>query len=67
MLAYIKSHYSCTNVRKMMCNNFKLNLVNMNAYTKFGEILSIRSQDFERKLFFLLKSRAITLVQMCEK
>ena len=28
----------------MMCNNPKINLVNMNAYIKFGEILSICSQ-----------------------
>ena len=32
-----------------MCNNPKLDLVNMNAYIKFGEILSISSQDIERK------------------
>ena len=43
-----------------MCNNPKLDHVNMNAYIKFGEILSIRPQDIERK------SRAITMVQMCE-
>ena len=33
----------------MMCNNPKLDLVNMNAYIKLGEILSICSQDIERK------------------
>ena len=32
-----------------MCNNPKLDLVNMNAYIKFGEILSICSKDIERK------------------
>ena len=32
-----------------MCNNPKLDLVNMNAYKKFGEILSICSQDIELK------------------
>ena len=32
-----------------MCNNLKLDLVNMNAYIKFGEILSIVCQDTERK------------------
>ena len=36
-------------MRKMMCNNPKVDLVNMNAYIKFGEILSICSQDIERK------------------
>ena len=33
----------------MICNNLKLDLVNINAYTKFGEILSFCSQDIERK------------------
>ena len=35
-----------------MCINPKLDLVNMNAYIKFGEILSIGSQDIERKRNF---------------
>ena len=33
----------------MTGNNPDLDLVNMNAYIKFGEILSIYSQDIERK------------------
>ena len=33
----------------MTGNNPKLDLVNINAYTKFGEILSFCSQDIERK------------------
>ena len=33
----------------MTCNNFNLYLVNIIAYTKFGENLSFRSQDIERK------------------
>ena len=33
----------------MMCNNPKLDLVNINAHIKFCEILSICSQDIERK------------------
>ena len=32
----------------MMCNNPKLDLVNMNAYIKFGEILSNGCQDIEQ-------------------
>ena len=32
-----------------MCNNPKLDLVNMNAYIKFGENMSSNSQDIERK------------------
>ena len=40
---------SGTNVRKMIFNNPKLDLVNINAYIKFCEILSIRFQDIEWK------------------
>ena len=36
----------------MTRNNPKLDLVNMNAYIKFGEIMSICSQDIEWKLNF---------------
>ena len=32
-----------------MCNNPNVDLVNMNAYIKFGDILSNFSQDIERK------------------
>ena len=49
ILELIKGHYSCTNLRKMKCNNPKLDLVNMKAYIKFGEILSICSQENEQK------------------
>ena len=34
---------------KMMFDKFKLNRVNVNVQTKFGQILSIHSQDIERK------------------
>ena len=33
----------------MTGNNFKLDLVNVDVHTNFGNILSIRSQDIERK------------------
>ena len=33
----------------MTYNNPKLDLVNMNVYMKFGEIMSICSQDIERR------------------
>ena len=36
----------------MMCNNPNVDVVNMNAYIKFGEILSICSQDIEWKRNF---------------
>ena len=50
ILAYIKGHNSGTNVQKMTCNNPNVDLVNMNAYIKFGEFLSFCSQDIEQKL-----------------
>ena len=34
----------------MICNNLKLDLVNMKTYIKFSEILSICSQDSMRKM-----------------
>ena len=46
---YLKSHNSGTNLRKMTCNNPKLDLANINAYINLGEILSIGSCDIERK------------------
>ena len=39
-------------MQKMMSNNPKLDLAKMNADITFGEILSIGSQDFERKRNF---------------
>ena len=48
-LAQIKGYNSGTNLRKMICSNANLDLVNMNAYIKFGETLSIRFGDIEWK------------------
>ena len=45
----IKGHNSVKILRKMTGNNPKLDLVNVDVQTKFGRILSIRSQDIERK------------------
>ena len=53
ILALIEGHNSGINVRKMKCiENPKLDLVNMNAYIKFGENQSICSRDIERKINF---------------
>ena len=41
----IKGCNSVANLQKMMLYNPNLDLVNDNLYTKFGHILSIRSQD----------------------
>ena len=47
----IKDHNSVRNLRKMTGNNPNLDPVNINAYTKFGKILSFCPQDtcIERK------------------
>ena len=49
ILMSIKGRNSVQTLRKMMGNNPKLDLVNVDVHTKFGRILSIRSQDIERK------------------
>ena len=45
----IKGLNSVKILRKMTVNNPKLDLVNDDKHTKFGRILSIRSQDIEQK------------------
>ena len=49
ILMSIKGRNSVKILRKMTGNNPKLDLVNDDVHTKFGWILSIRSQDIERK------------------
>ena len=44
-----KGHNSVANLQKMTLYNPNLDLVNANVYTNFGLILSIGSQDIERK------------------
>ena len=48
ILKSIKGRNSVKILRKMS-NNPKLDLVNVDVHTKFGQILSICSQDIERK------------------
>ena len=48
-LTSIEGHNSAKILRKMTGINPNLDLVNINAHTKFVQILSIRSQDIERK------------------
>ena len=47
ILTSIKGHNSVANLRKTTIYNTDVDLVNDNVYTKFGLILSIRSQDIE--------------------
>ena len=49
ILTSIKGCNSITNLRKSMPYNPNLDLINVNVYSKFGKILSIHSQDIERK------------------
>ena len=49
ILTLIKGHNSIKILGKMTGNNPKLDLVNVDVRTKFGRILSMRSQDIERK------------------
>ena len=50
ILTSIKGCNSIIIWRKMTGNNPKLDLVDVDVHTKFGQILSIRSQDIEPKL-----------------
>ena len=45
----IKGLNSVKILRKMTGNNPKVDVVNVDVHTKFGRILSIRSQDIEQK------------------
>ena len=47
ILISIKGRNSVANLRKTTIYNTDVDLVNDNVYTKFGLILSIRSQDIE--------------------
>ena len=49
ILTSIKGHNSVANLRNLPLYNPNLDIINVNVYTKFGLILSIGSQDIERK------------------
>ena len=49
ILTSIKGPNSVANLRKTTINNINVDLVNDNVFTKFGLILSIRSQNIEQK------------------
>ena len=48
ILTSIKGHNSLTNLRKMTANSPNVDLVSINSYIKFGQNMSICSQDIER-------------------
>ena len=47
ILTSIKGRNSVANLQKTIIYNTNIDLVNDDVYTKFGPILSIRSQDIE--------------------
>ena len=49
ILTSIKGRNSVANMRKTKIYNTNVDIVNDNVFTKFGLILSIRSQDIEQK------------------
>ena len=49
ILTSIKDHNSVNHLGKLICINPSLDIVNINAYAKFGQNPSIRSEDIERK------------------
>ena len=67
ILTSIMGSNSVANFQKTKIYNTNIDLVNDNVLTKFGLILSIRSQDIEQKTKFLYQTRAVTLLQICEK
>ena len=52
ILTSIKGPNSLTNLREMTANNPIVDLVRKNVYIKFGQYLSIFSQDIDRKPIF---------------
>ena len=53
--------------KKTKIYNTNIDLVNDNVFTKFGLILSIRSQDIEQKPNSDVNHGVVTLLQICEK
>ena len=52
ILTITKGHSSVVNVQKLMRNNLNLDMVKANAYAKFDQMPSNRSQDILRKRNF---------------
>ena len=52
ILTSIKGRNSVANLRNLTLYNPNLDTINVNVFTKFGSILSIGSQDIERKRNF---------------
>ena len=49
ILTPIKGRNSVANLQNLTLYNTNLDIINVNVHTKFGKIMSIGSQDIERK------------------
>ena len=79
ILASIKGRNSVANRQQTTIYDTNIDLVNDDLHTKFGFILSIRSQDIEqkpksdynqlvlKKKQILTSIKSVTLLQICEK
>ena len=52
ILTSIKGHNFVANLQKLTRNNPNIDCVNVDVHTKFGQSLSIGSQDIERKRMY---------------
>ena len=57
ILTSIKGRNSVANLRNLTLYNPNLDIINVNVYTKFSSILSIGSQDIERKRNSVINQR----------
>ena len=67
ILTSIKGRNSVKILQKMTGKNPKLDLVNDDVHKKFGSILSIRSQDIERKRNSDVNQGPLTPSKFCKK
>ena len=65
ILISIKGRYSIKITQKLTGNNPKLDLVSVDVHKKFGQILSIGSQDIERKRNSEVNHRGLVIVRIC--
>ena len=64
ILTSIKDHNSVFNLQKLTCNNLNLDLVNIYAYVKLGQIPSINFLDLSRnKILISLKGHNSITIQ----
>ena len=67
ILTSIKGRKSVKILRKMMGKNPKLDLVDVDVHTKFGQILSSHSQDIEQKQNSDVNQGPLLRKRICKK